>query len=76
MMSDVERYLEGKHAIVTGGSRGIGSAIARALVSRGADVTIMGRTAETLERMAADLPENLWLELDDMTSTQSREPIP
>jgi len=54
-MSDVERYLEGKHAIVTGGSRGIGSAIARLLVSHGADVTIMGRSAETLERMAAEL---------------------
>ena len=31
---------------------------------------------QTLERMAADIPENLWLELDDMTSTQSREPTP
>ena len=51
----VERYLEGKHAIVTGGSRGIGAAVAAALVHRGADVTIMGRSAEFLERKAAEL---------------------
>ena len=51
----VERYLEGKHAIVTGGGRGIGAAIAAELVSRGADVTIMGRSAEALERKAAEL---------------------
>jgi D-threo-aldose 1-dehydrogenase len=29
---------------------------------------------ETFERMAATTPERLWLELDDMTSTQSPEP--
>jgi NAD(P)-dependent dehydrogenase (short-subunit alcohol dehydrogenase family) len=54
-MPDYERYLEGKHAIVTGGSRGIGAAVAAELVRRGADVTIMGRTAEWLERKAAEL---------------------
>ncbi len=54
-MSEIERYLEGKHAIVTGGSRGIGAAIAAELVERGAKVTIMGRSAETLERQAQEL---------------------
>jgi NAD(P)-dependent dehydrogenase (short-subunit alcohol dehydrogenase family) len=54
-MSEYERYLEGKHAIVTGGGRGIGAAVAAELVRRGADVTIMGRSAETLERKAAEL---------------------
>jgi NAD(P)-dependent dehydrogenase (short-subunit alcohol dehydrogenase family) len=54
-LSDLERYLEGKHAIVTGGSRGIGAAVAAALVERGADVTIMGRSMEALERKAAEL---------------------
>ena len=54
-MPDLERYLEGKHAIVTGGGRGIGAAVAAELVRRGADVTIMGRTAELLERTAAEL---------------------
>jgi NAD(P)-dependent dehydrogenase (short-subunit alcohol dehydrogenase family) len=54
-MAEYERYLEGKHAIITGGSRGIGAAIAAGLVRHGADVTIMGRSAEWLERRAAEL---------------------
>jgi len=54
-MSDLERYLEGKHAIVTGGGRGIGAATAAELVKRGAKVTIMGRSAEVLERKAEEL---------------------
>lgn len=54
-MSETERYLEGKHAIVTGGSRGIGAAVAVELVSHGAKVTIMGRSAETLERQAQEM---------------------
>jgi len=29
---------------------------------------------QTMERMATEIPERLWLELDEMTSTQSREP--
>ncbi|HVT40108.1 MAG TPA: SDR family NAD(P)-dependent oxidoreductase [Gemmatimonadaceae bacterium] len=47
------RYLEGKHAVVTGGSRGIGAAIAASLANRGARLTIMGRTLDTLEHRAA-----------------------
>ncbi len=54
-MTELERYLEGKHAVVTGGGRGIGAAVAAELVKRGADVTIMGRSGETLERTAAEL---------------------
>ena len=54
-MPESERYLEGKHAIVTGGSRGIGAAIAAELVEKGAKVTIMGRSAESLELQAASL---------------------
>jgi len=54
-MSDAERFLEGRHAIVTGGSRGIGAAVARELVSRGAKVTIMGRSSESLERQAGEM---------------------
>lgn len=39
----------GKHAIVTGGSSGIGLATAELLASRGADVTVVARDTERLE---------------------------
>src|ERR1700694_3801068 len=47
--------LQGKHAIVTGGSLGIGKAIARELAREGADVAIVARTKETLEAAAKEL---------------------
>ena len=47
--------LTGKVAIVTGGSRGIGKAIARELALEGADVAIVARNAETLEATRSEL---------------------
>ena len=47
--------LQGKHAIVTGGSRGIGKAIARELAREGADVAIVSRTATDLAATAKEL---------------------
>ena len=44
--------LTGKVAIVTGGSRGIGLAIARALVAEGVHVAITGRSAAQLAAAA------------------------
>lgn len=54
-MHEMLRYLEDQHAVVTGGSRGIGAAIAAEFVRRGARVTIMGRSAETLEEQAREM---------------------
>ena len=50
-----DRFLEGRHAIVTGGSRGLGEAIAAALAGRGAALTLMARDRTALERAAARL---------------------
>ena len=50
--STATQPLAGKHALVTGGSRGIGAAIARALIAHGATVTITGRERERLARTA------------------------
>ena len=47
--------LSGKHAVVTGGGKGIGAAISRALAARGAKVTVMGREAKVLEAIAVEL---------------------
>jgi 3-oxoacyl-[acyl-carrier protein] reductase len=53
----MDLQLTGKVAIVTGSSRGLGLASARALVAEGARVTICGRDADRLERAAAELRE-------------------
>lgn len=47
--------LSGKVAIVTGGSKGLGLAAARALAAEGARVAICGRTRATLDRAAQEL---------------------
>lgn len=46
--------LAGKHAVVTGGARGIGAAVTRALVARGANVTMLGRSAAAAADLAGD----------------------
>jgi NAD(P)-dependent dehydrogenase (short-subunit alcohol dehydrogenase family) len=49
--------LAGKTAIVTGGSRGIGKAIARELAGEGVDVAIVARSADALQVAAEELAE-------------------
>lgn len=51
----MEINLQGKRVIVTGGSRGIGRAIAGAFSAEGARVAICARTPDTLEAVAAQL---------------------
>jgi NAD(P)-dependent dehydrogenase (short-subunit alcohol dehydrogenase family) len=54
---DVDLQLKGKRALVTGGSRGIGKAVARTLLDEGADVVIAARDPDRLEACAAELGE-------------------
>jgi NAD(P)-dependent dehydrogenase (short-subunit alcohol dehydrogenase family) len=51
----VDLQLEGKRALVTGASRGIGKAVARALAVEGCDVAVAARTPGPLEATAAEL---------------------
>jgi 3-oxoacyl-[acyl-carrier protein] reductase len=53
--------LEGKNALVTGATGGIGEAIARVLHAQGATVALSGTRAEKLEALAADLGERAFV---------------
>jgi gluconate 5-dehydrogenase len=56
--------LSGKTVLVTGGSRGIGLSVAKALAEHGADVAIVARTQEQLEaakqQIQADTNKKVW----------------
>ncbi len=52
----MSKPLRGRHALVTGAARGIGAAVARALVAEGARVTLLGRKAPALKAQLAALP--------------------
>lgn len=50
--------LQGKNALVSGSSKGIGKAIAIELAKLGANVTLMARSAELLAKVVQDLEQN------------------
>jgi NAD(P)-dependent dehydrogenase (short-subunit alcohol dehydrogenase family) len=51
----MDLFLNGTRAIVTGGSRGIGLAVARGLVAEGAKVALVARDEQRIETAAASL---------------------
>lgn len=53
----MDLQLRGRHAVVTGGSRGIGWAVTRALAREGVRCAICARTREPLEAAAASIAE-------------------
>ncbi len=62
--------LTGKKAIVTGGGRGIGQAVAIGLAKQGADVALWSRTKSELDSTAATIRElgrQAWVQVVDVT---------
>jgi len=53
------KELEGKVAIVTGGTNGIGESVTRRYIKEGAKVTIIGRSKEKLNTLQNELGDNL-----------------
>ena len=47
--------IDGQHVLVTGGSQGIGTEIAKEFARRGGKVTVLGRNAERLAAVAAEI---------------------
>ena len=65
------RLLEGKHAVVTGGSRGIGFAIARSLAHAGAFVHMIARTSDEISEAARVVGEHAIAYACDITDDES-----
>jgi NAD(P)-dependent dehydrogenase (short-subunit alcohol dehydrogenase family) len=66
--------LDGRGAVVTGGGRGIGRAIARALGGAGARVVVAARTASEIEGVAAEIRgrgANAWAAVCDVADEAS-----
>jgi gluconate 5-dehydrogenase len=55
-MSVFDKFrLDGKRALITGGSRGLGRAMAQALAEAGADLVLVGREGESLKSATQEL---------------------
>lgn len=50
--------MSGKHVVITGGSRGIGAALARAFAARGHRVTVVARSVDSLRAVATEVRGN------------------
>jgi 3-hydroxybutyrate dehydrogenase len=68
----MEQMLAGKLALVTGGGRGIGAAIARKLAGAGARVMVCGRTWPALDALATEIGGvAIHCDLSDRTATDA-----
>jgi NAD(P)-dependent dehydrogenase (short-subunit alcohol dehydrogenase family) len=71
----MELRLDGKVALVTGGSRGIGKGIARAFAEAGAQVMITSRKAESCEEAAKEIGANVGWEAGNIGRLEDAERV-
>jgi NAD(P)-dependent dehydrogenase (short-subunit alcohol dehydrogenase family) len=67
--------LAGRHAVVTGAGRGLGRAIALALVAEGARVTAVARTRADLDALAAEAPGQITAMVGDVQDASLHDAI-
>ena len=71
----MDLHLRGKNILITGGSKGIGKAIASAFLLEGANVTIAARNVDFLEKTQEDLGGKVSLIQADITVKSEREKL-
>ncbi|OCA84028.1 short-chain dehydrogenase [Bacillus sp. FJAT-27225] len=69
----MDLQLQGKNVLITGGSKGIGKAIAKAFKEEGADVGISARGMEALEKAKEEM--NVSIFQADITKPEEREKL-
>lgn len=78
-MNVLDRFrLDGKRALVTGASRGLGRSMALALADAGADIVLTGRTAETLASAADEVRargREAWTVVADMAVPEACQQV-
>ena len=71
----MDLHLRDKNILITGGSKGIGKAIASAFLLEGANVTIAARNMDFLEKAQQDLGEKVSIIQADLTIKSEREKL-
>ncbi|MED0666957.1 SDR family NAD(P)-dependent oxidoreductase [Bacillus badius] len=71
----MDLQLNGKNVLITGGSKGIGKAIAEAFVQEGAHVAIAARSMEALEQTQKELGGRVSVFQADLSHAEEREKL-